>query len=206
MQTIAAIDVGSNAIRLLIGKVDENGQSKSLESLRVSVRLGKDTFQNGIISEASMQETVNAFVSFQKVIRDYGVSHFRAVSTSAIREAVNQDILADRILQATGIQVDVISGEEEARLIHLAVSKALDLHKDIALLIDIGGGSMEATLSVNGNILFVESYKIGAVRLLTQLNQPDIPGGSVEDLVREVVESPRRRLRQILQTPKVTSW
>ncbi|MGB8213383.1 MAG: Ppx/GppA phosphatase family protein [Anaerolineales bacterium] len=204
MQTIAAIDVGSNAIRLLIGKVDENGQSESLESLRVSVRLGKDTFQNGIISEASMQETVNAFVSFQKVIRDYGVSHFRAVSTSAMREAVNQDILADRILQATGIQVDVISGEEEARLIHLAVSKALDLHKDIALLIDIGGGSMEATLSVNGNILFVESYKIGAVRLLTQLNQPDIPGGSVEDLVREVVESPRRRLRQILQTPKVT--
>ena len=204
MQTIAAIDFGSNAIRLLIGKVDENGQAEALESLRIPVRLGKDTFQNGIVSEASMQETVNAFSSFQKVIHDYGVSHFRAVSTSAMREAVNRDILASRILQATGIQVDVISGEEEARLIHLAVSKVIDLHKNVALLIDIGGGSMEATLSENGNILFAESYKIGAVRLLTQLNQPDTPGVSVEELVREVIESPRRRLRQILQTPKVT--
>lgn len=204
MLTIAAIDVGSNAIRLLIGKVDEKGQAEALESLRIPVRLGKDTFQNGIIGESSIQETVNAFTSFQKVIHDYGVSQFRAVSTSAMREAFNQDILAERILQATGIQVDVISGEEEARLIHLAVSKAVDLQKCAALLIDIGGGSMEATLSVNGNILFAESYKVGAVRLLTQLSQPDKTGVSVEELVREFVESPRRRIRKILQNQPVT--
>lgn len=204
MQTIAAIDVGSNAIRLLIGKVDEKGQAEALESIRIPVRLGKDTFQSGTISEASIQEAVNAFLSFQKVIHDNGVSRFRAVSTSAMREALNQDIVADRILQATGIQVEVISGEEEARLIHLAVSRAVDLDDQVALLIDIGGGSMEATLSVKGNILFAESYKIGAVRLLSQLNQPDILGVSVDELIREVIESPRRRLRQILQTPKVT--
>ena len=157
-------------IRLMIGKVDENLHLEPLESLRIPVRLGKDTFQNGgIISEASMQETVNAFSTFQKVMHDYGVSQFRAVSTSAMREAANQEILVDRILQATGIPVEVISGEEEARLIHLAVSKAIDLQKYVALLVDIGGGSMETTLSVNGNIIFAESYKIGAVRLLSQL-------------------------------------
>jgi len=203
MQTIAAIDVGSNAIRLLIGKVDGNNQMDALESLRVPVRLGKDTFQSGIISEASMQETVNAFSTFQKVIHDYGVSLYRAVSTSAMREAVNQEILVERILQATGIQVDVISGEEEARLIHLAVSKAIDLQKYIALLVDIGGGSMETTLSVNGNIVFAESYKIGAVRLLGQLKQPDKPGISFEELVRDFIESPRRRIQKILQDQPV---
>lgn len=203
MQTIAAIDVGSNAIRLMIGKVDQNLHLEPLESLRVPVRLGKDTFQNGIIGEASMQESVNAFSTFQKVIHDYGVSKVRAVSTSAMREATNQEILVDRILQATGIQVEVISGEEEARLIHLAVSKAIDLQKYVALLVDIGGGSMETTLSVNGNIIFAESYKIGAVRLLSQLNQPDRPGISFEELVREFIESPRRRIQKILQEQPV---
>jgi exopolyphosphatase/guanosine-5'-triphosphate,3'-diphosphate pyrophosphatase len=200
MQTIAAIDVGSNAIRLLIGKVDEKGQAEALESLRVPVRLGGDTFQKGIISETNMQEAVNTFVSFQKVMRDYGVSQVRAVSTSAMREAVNQEILAERIQQASGILVDVISGEEEARLIHLAVSKVVDMHRSAALLVDIGGGSMETSLSVNGNILFAESFKIGAVRLLGQLSQLGKSGGSVQEMVREVVESPRRRVQQIIQT------
>jgi exopolyphosphatase / guanosine-5'-triphosphate,3'-diphosphate pyrophosphatase len=205
MQTIAAIDVGSNALRLLIGKVDDALHMEPLESLRVPVRLGKDTFHNGIgtISEANIQETVNAFSTFQKVMHDYGVSHFRAVSTSAMREAANREILVDRILQATGIPVEVISGEEEARLIHLAVSKALDLQKYVALLVDIGGGSMEATLSLNGNIVFAESYKIGTVRLLSQLNQPDNPGISFEELIHEFIESPRRRLHKILEDQPV---
>ena len=204
MQTIASIDVGSNAIRLLIGKVEDNGQSETLESLRVPVRLGKDTFSSGVIGEPNMQETVNTFSMFQKVIHDYGVSQFRAVSTSALREAVNQEILVERILQATGIQVDVISGEEEARLIHLAVSKAIDLQKHVALLVDIGGGSMEATLSVNGKILFAETYKIGVVRILTQLNQPDKPGIPIEDFVKEFIESPRRRIQKVLQNQQVS--
>ncbi len=205
MQTIAAIDVGSNAIRLLIGKVDDALHLEALESLRVPVRLGKDTFKNGagIISEASMQETVNAFTTFQKVMHDYGVSQLRAVSTSAMREAANQEILVERILQATGIPVEVISGEEEARLIHLAVSKAIDLQKYVALLVDIGGGSMETTLSVNGNIIFAESYKIGAVRLLSQLKTPDRPDVSFKDLVREFIQSPLRRLQKILQDQPV---
>ena len=204
MQTIASIDVGSNAIRLLIGKVEENGQSETLENLRVPVRLGKDTFSSGVISEPNMQETVNAFSMFQKVIHDYGVSQFRAVATSGMREAVNQEILVNRILQATGIQVDVISGQEEARLIHLAVSKAIDLQKHVALLVDIGGGSLEATLSVNGKILFAETYKIGVVRILTQLNQPDKPGIPIEDFVKEFIESPRRRIQKVLQNQQVS--
>jgi exopolyphosphatase/guanosine-5'-triphosphate,3'-diphosphate pyrophosphatase len=137
------------------------------------------------------------------VIHDYGVSRFRAVSTSAMREAVNQEILVDRILQTTGIQVEVISGEEEARLLHLAVSKVIDLQNLVALLIDIGGGSMETSLSVNGNIIFAESFKIGTVRLLSQLARPDKPGISFKELVNEFIESPRRRIRTILREQPV---
>ena len=204
MQNLAAIDVGSNAIRLLIGRLYDNGKTETLDSLRVPVRLGKDTFKNGIISEGSMQELLAAFTTFKKVIHDNGVSQVRAVSTSAMREAANQAIVCDRILHATGITVDVISGEEEARLIHLAVSKAIDLHNSIALLIDIGGGSMETTLSENGNILFTESYKVGAVRLLSQFSQQEKPGALIEDLVREYIEASRRLIQRRLQGHDVT--
>ncbi len=204
MQTIAAIDAGSNAIRLLIGKVNEAGRVEALENLRVPIRLGKDAFRDGCLGEASIQETVNAFATFRKVIHDYGVSHYRAVSTSALREASNRDVLTGRIREACGIELEVISGAEEARLIHLAVSRVVDLRKTAALLVDIGGGSIEVTLSVDGNILSAESFKAGAVRLLGQLDAPDSPGGPVEQLVRGYVESPRRRIRQLLQSQKIS--
>lgn len=91
MQTIAAIDVGSNAIRLLIAKVDEKGQPLAMESRRAAVRLGKDAFLNGVISEASMQATVDAFTEFQKEIHERGVCQFRAVSTSATPRGVQPE-------------------------------------------------------------------------------------------------------------------
>ncbi len=204
MQTIAAIDVGSNAIRLLIAKVDEKGQPLAMESRRAAVRLGKDAFLNGVISEASMQATVDAFTEFQKEIHERGVCQFRAVSTSATREASNQKVLAERIRQATGIRVEVISGKEEARLIHLAVSKVVDLQRTTALLIDIGAGSVEATLSVNGNIISTESYKIGALRLLSLLGQPGNHGLSDEERVLDLIQIPLRRIREILHNQPTT--
>src|SRR5688572_14604161 len=93
MQTIASIDVGSNAIRIAVGRVDEHGKVDVIDSLRLPVRLGQDVFDSGVIGEETILRTVEAFNQFARIIRDYGVSRVWAVATSAMREAANRDIL-----------------------------------------------------------------------------------------------------------------
>ena len=154
MQTIASIDVGSNAIRLAVGKVNERGKVDVVESVRLPVRLGQDAFDSGRLSEETITRAVDAFGQFQRIIRDTGVARVRAVATSAMREALNRDVLIDRIAQRTGIDVEVIGGEEEARLIHLAVLNAIPLDGKLALLI-VRSGEMHRAghafyLSENG--------------------------------------------------------
>jgi exopolyphosphatase/guanosine-5'-triphosphate,3'-diphosphate pyrophosphatase len=195
MQTIAVIDIGSNAMRLLIGGVGLDGKIQKVESMRLPVRLGQDVFSNGShISEETAQLSVDAFTRFRKMADDHQVEKIRAVATSAMREAKNSDLLCDRIARATGIEIEIISGEEEARLIHLAVANAADLKDKYALSIDIGGGSVEVTLSLGGNILSTESYNMGTVRLLQKLgSQPDLP---FEQLVREYAQAAKRRIER----------
>src|SRR5512143_3206664 len=100
----------------------------------------------------------------------FNVHHLRAVATSAAREAKNSDLLLQRVFRISGIDIEIISGEEEARLIHSAVAHKLDLKNKRTLLIDIGGGSIEVTLSTGRNIISTDSYNLGTVRLLEKLN------------------------------------
>ena len=203
MQKIAAIDVGSNAIRMMVGSVNEAWQVGPLENIRLPVRLGEDAFTSGMIQEAVMQQAVDAFLHFRRVADDFGVRGIRAVATSAMREAANRDILVDRILQASGIEVEIISGQEEARFVHLAVANAVNLKGRRAMLVDIGGGSVEVTISENGNIISTESYNMGTVRLLQKLNGGKDSAFSVLGskqpfglLVREYAEAARRRIQR----------
>jgi exopolyphosphatase/guanosine-5'-triphosphate,3'-diphosphate pyrophosphatase len=201
MQHIAAIDAGSNALRMTVGRVDSTRQVVAVENVRLPVRLGQDVFARGALQERTMQRAVEAFARFRSVAEDFGVVELRAIATSAMREAINADILIDRISQRTGIDVELIDGEEEARLIHLAVDRTLDLKGRRAILIDIGGGSVEVTLSENRNIIFTESYNMGTVRLLQQLDgrkrsvyewfrrKPTLGA-----MVREYAEPARRRI------------
>jgi len=115
MPILAAIDVGSNALRLAIGDVDNQQHVTMLESLRESVRLGQDVFANGIISEATMDQAVAAFERFRQSIDLRGASWTKAVATSAVREALNREIFVDRLAGASGIDVTAIGPEEEAR-------------------------------------------------------------------------------------------
>ncbi|HAX68372.1 MAG TPA: Ppx/GppA phosphatase family protein [Anaerolineales bacterium] len=195
MQTIAAIDVGSNAMRLVVGRVNYDGTLETLENLRLPVRLGQDAFSLGQIGEETAQLATDAFVRFRKVADDYGVGTIRAVATSAMREARNGDLLSDRIARATGIEIETISGDEEARLIHLAVSHAVHLKDKHAMLIDIGGGSVEVTLSRGNNILSTESYNMGTVRLLQKLSGKPTKLPFIE-LVREYAEATKRRIKR----------
>ncbi len=152
MQIIAALDVGSNAMRMVVGRIVYDGKVEVVENLRLPVRLGQDAFTTGILSEETAQQALDAFARFRRTADDHKVEKIRAIATSAMREMTNGDLLIDRIARATGIAIEIISGEEEARLIHLAVAQAVNLKNKHALVIDIGGGSVEVTLSQNGNI------------------------------------------------------
>ena len=201
MQHIAAIDAGSNALRMTVGRVDSTRQVEAVENVRLPVRLGQDVFSGGALQERTMQRAVDAFLQFRHVADDFGVVTLRAIATSAMREALNADILIDRISRNTGIDVELIDGEEEARLIHLAIDRTLDLKGKRVILVDIGGGSVEVTLSENRNIIFTESYNMGTVRLLQQLDgkkrsvlewlHKKRPLGA---MVREYAEPARRRI------------
>jgi exopolyphosphatase/guanosine-5'-triphosphate,3'-diphosphate pyrophosphatase len=201
MQKIAAIDAGSNAMRMIVGNVNEAWQVEPVENIRLPVRLGQDVFATGALREKTIQQAVNAFRHFQRVAKDFGVAKTRAIATSAMREAANGDILLDRIARTSGIEVEIISGAEEARLIHLAVTNVINLKSKRAVLIDIGGGSVEVTISENENILSTESYNMGTVRLLQKLDSGkesvfNIPGRKQQFslLVREYAEAARRRI------------
>ena len=166
METIAAIDIGSNAIRLVIGRVDEHGDILVLKKLREPVRLGKDAFADGALSNKTIVKALDAFKKFTALLKSEGVSRYRAVGTAALREIKNRDVFVQQARAASGLKIDVIDGMEEARLIFSAVAHRVNLRDKTALLIDIGGGSIELTVSSHGKIRATQTFKLGAVRLL----------------------------------------
>jgi exopolyphosphatase/guanosine-5'-triphosphate,3'-diphosphate pyrophosphatase len=196
MQTIAAVDIGSNGIRMVVGRVDPNGQVQVVENIRLPVRLGTDAFTSGIASEETIRQVVEAFLQFRRIIRDTGIGRVRAVATSAVRELSNRDILLDRIARSAFIEVQVISGAEEARLVHLAVSHVMDLSGKRALLVDIGGGSVEVTLCKGQEILATDSYSMGTVRVLEKLGQANGHPVPFERLAEEYADAAKRHIDQ----------
>ncbi len=210
MQKIAAIDAGSNALRMMIANINQAGQVEPVQNIRLPVRLGQDVFATGALQEETMRQAAEAFVHFGRAAQDLGVGQLRAIATSAMREASNRDILLDRISRTSGIEVEVISAAEEARLIHLAVSAAMNLRGKRALLVDIGGGSVEVTLSEDRNIVSAESYKMGAVRLLQELDgghEPTVSlfsgSKSFSPLIRQYAESSRLRIHRQIGNERV---
>jgi len=204
MLNVAAIDVGSSALRMTVGEVDDSWKVRPIENIRIPVRLGQDVFTKGTLDETSMQQTLDAFRRFQHVAGDFGVSRLRAVATSAMREAGNGQKLADRIYRASAIKVEIIDGDEEARLIHQAVTHALDIKNKRTLMIDIGGGSVEVTLSTGRNIVYTGSYKMGTVRLLKNLEIKGRSKQTFSELAGEYAESARRRIEHEIGTEKIS--
>ncbi|HET7376434.1 MAG TPA: Ppx/GppA family phosphatase, partial [Anaerolineae bacterium] len=199
----AAIDVGSNAIRMAVGEVDDSWKVKAIDNIRIPVRLGQDVFTKGLLDEMAMQHTVDAFRRFKRVTKDFGVYRLQTVATSAMREASNSHLLANRICRASEIKVDIIDGDEEARLIHQAVTQALDIRNKRTLMIDIGGGSVEVTLSNGCNIIFSGSYNMGTVRLLKKLETKGRSKQTFSQLVHESAESIRRRIQREIGDEKI---
>ncbi len=191
MTILAAIDIGSNAMRLGIASV-EQGEPTLIARLREPVRLGRDAFTTGRFSEDTMQSAEQAFANFRRLIDQHHAERIRAVATSAMRETANAGELIARIHARTGIQIECISGEEEARLIHRSIARQVKLEGRLALAIDIGGGSVEVTLCDNGEPVAAQSFRIGTVRLLEMLRDaPDFGA-----MLREYLDGARKKLRE----------
>jgi exopolyphosphatase/guanosine-5'-triphosphate,3'-diphosphate pyrophosphatase len=196
MPKLAAIDVGSNAMRLAIASADDDNGMHIIHTDREAVRLGGDVFAKGEISDVQLVQAMNAFLKFRKMINQHKVKSVRAVGTSALREARNRDYCISQIAKATEITIEPISAEEEARLVYLAASKAVRLDGKVALLVDVGGGSVEVSIATDSEIIATESFGIGTVRLL-QMLEPRKRGERIfRQLAREYINVSGTRLRK----------
>ncbi|SMG11602.1 Ppx/GppA phosphatase family protein [Arenibacter troitsensis] len=166
----AAIDIGSNAIRLLTHNViEEEGKDTLFRKsalVRLPIRLGEDVFKNGTISKRNEERLLNAMKAFQLLMEVHGVEKYMACATSAMREADNGPLVIDNILEASGVHIQLIDGEREASIIASTDLKNLIRKDEAYLYIDVGGGSTEFTVFSEGKIKISESFKIGTVRLL----------------------------------------
>ena len=175
---IAAIDIGSNAARLLISEVTEPKKGKpqftKLNLLRIPLRLGMDVFTKGEIGKEREQMIIDSMNVFSYLMKIYKVEYFRACATSAMRDAKNGKEIIKQVKKTSGIDIEIISGDEEASLVfenHIA--EGLDKNSDY-LYIDVGGGSTELTFYEDGKMKYQNSTNIGTIRLLNGLVKDDL--------------------------------
>lgn len=167
----AAIDVGSNAMRLFFCRVLENGEGPTFikeSMIRMPLRLGHDAFTENKISDETCDKFVNTMYGFNSLMQAYEPISFKACATEAMRQASNGLDLVDRVKEETGISLNIITGKEEANIIistHIDRYLQTDQH---CLYVDVGGGSTELTLIKNKETLFSKSFSIGSVRLLEE--------------------------------------
>lgn len=171
--SFAAIDIGTNSVHLIVVKILEHGNFEIIDREKEVIRLGEG-FSGDIkrLTDNAIERAVTAIGRF-KEIADSHKAKVRAVATSAVRESLNRNEFIEKVYDKTGIQVEVISGQEEARLIYLGTLRAVPVYEKRALCIDIGGGSTEFVLGVNGKIEFSRSIKVGAVRLTQKFFEKD---------------------------------
>jgi exopolyphosphatase/guanosine-5'-triphosphate,3'-diphosphate pyrophosphatase len=183
----AAIDIGSNAMRLLIANiVEQDGKDTQFNKsslVRVPIRLGQDAFTVGEISEENIDRMCDAMKAFNLLMKVHKVEHYKAFATSAMREAYNGKEVTEIIKKKTGIKIEIIDGKKEA-----AIIASSDLHSLIKtdktyLFVDVGGGSTEFTLFSDGKMIVSRSFKAGTVRLLNDMVH-DVVWDEIEKWIR----------------------
>jgi len=192
IERYGAIDIGSNAIRLLIATITEMGEKpphfKKTSLVRVPIRLGADVFLQGKISERNLGRMIDAMNAYQLLMKTYDVVQYRACATSAMREANNADDIVRKIKEATGIQIEIIDGQEEASIIASTDLRNLIDSEKTFLYVDVGGGSTEFTVFAEGRIVVSKSFKLGTVRILN-----DMVRETIWDEVKEwIVENTKK--------------
>ncbi len=191
---IAAVDAGSNAIRVVVARADSATEISFLASERWAVRLGHNVFTRRRLAPRMMADAVDTFRHFRTMLRQHDVHLFRAVATSAVREAENRDLLLQRVFRESGVRLEAIDAAEEARLVRLAVHAALGDLKP-RLIADLGGGSFEVNLLRERRLEQSLALPLGTVRLMETM-----------DLTGEVSEEKCERLRHYLNSLLRSAW
>ncbi|MBC8355259.1 MAG: Ppx/GppA family phosphatase [Planctomycetes bacterium] len=208
---VAVIDIGTTSIRMAIAEIDEQGSARVLETLQQAVGLGKDTFTNGRIGKATIEECVKVLRSYRQMLTEYKIvlpEQIRVVATSAVREASNRLAFIDRIYIATGLQIEPIDEAEETRITYLGILPHLRsepaLTTGTTIVIEMGGGSTELLVVRDRNVLYANSYRLGSLRLRETLEAYNAPTGKVREFMESQIE---RTVDQILEhvTPEESS-
>tara|TARA_A100001015_G_scaffold144675_1_gene160510 strand:- start:1745 stop:2641 length:897 start_codon:yes stop_codon:yes gene_type:complete len=173
LKKIAAIDIGSNAVRMLICYVIQSGEEYIFQKnsyLRLPLRLGEDSFRNGIISEDKIKTLIDALLSFKYIMKVHKVNEYQIYATSALRESINSSSVILKVKKATGLNINLITGLREAKIITMGnqISK-LDYNKTY-IHVDVGGGSTEYSIIKKGANKKSMSFKFGTVRLLNNID------------------------------------
>ena len=175
-RTYAAIDIGSNAVRLLIKSTGRDGEAHGLKKellVRVPLRLGFDVFAKGEVSDKKREDLVRLMKAYRHLIRIYDVDRLRACATSAMRDARNGPDIIREIRKETGIDIEIIAGSEEARIVYNNHIESRDGTSGRYLYVDVGGGSTELNYLDNGMLVASGSFNIGTVRILTGKVRPE---------------------------------
>ncbi|HEX5367549.1 MAG TPA: Ppx/GppA phosphatase family protein [Acidimicrobiales bacterium] len=193
--TLAAVDIGTNSVHLVVARVDEN-RIEVLEREKEMVRLGSSAGDMKRLTPAAMSRGVEALARFRQVADIHGAT-VRAVATSAVREADNRAAFIERA-RAVGVEVEVISGVEEARLIHLGVLQAVPVYDRQVVVCDIGGGSTEVVVGHRGDILHARSLKLGSIRLTRRyFSDKRLVEGAVDRCRRDIRTALAPAVRQV---------
>lgn len=173
----AAIDIGSNAVRLLIKHLEENQKGEVKFSkvllLRVPLRLGFDVFSKNKISSKRAKNMLRLMKSYSYLMKIYDVKDYRACATSAMRDSKNGPEIIKRIAKETGILIEIIDGQEEAKIVYNNHVESMEDRKGNYMYVDVGGGSTEINLLSNGQLVCNRSYNIGTVRILNNAVKPE---------------------------------
>jgi exopolyphosphatase/guanosine-5'-triphosphate,3'-diphosphate pyrophosphatase len=192
---VAAIDIGSNSVRQIVADVAADGAIRVIDEMKASPRLGAGLSDGGALTEEAMRAAVEKVAHMVTLARQIGASKIEAVATSAVRDATNAQEFIDLVREQTGIKVRVLSGEEEALLGFRSALAHFDLAEGRAVVMDIGGGSLELALSVDGLLERLESFPFGALRLTEQFLEEPIRRRDVRKLRKHVREALRTKLR-----------
>jgi exopolyphosphatase/guanosine-5'-triphosphate,3'-diphosphate pyrophosphatase len=174
MPTFGAVDIGSNSVRLKISRLVGRGLQEVHED-RAVTRLGESVFRGGFLSPQAMEVTIKVLRRFHRAVQNHAADPVRVVATSALRDSRNSAAFLEWVRSATGWNVEIISGLEEARLIHLGIVFSSRINASPVLMVDLGGGSCELTISVKGHIRETVSLPLGAVRLTNEFFRHDPP-------------------------------